>query len=96
MAKQYSADERNEAVKLAGEIGTTAASVRLEINFDTLYTWTSKARKRSETVAAVVREKGPDGLLIENDWMKKDLREREQEIEILQDALDFFNKRRKK
>lgn len=96
MAKQYSSEERYEAVKLAGEIGAKAASERLGINLDTLYTWTSKARKRSETVAAVIREKGPEGLLIENEHLKKELQEREQEIEILQDALGFFAKRRKK
>jgi transposase len=96
MAKQYSPDERHEAVKLAGEIGARAASERLGINLDTLYTWMSKARKRSEAVEAAVREKGPEGLLSENERLKKELREQEQEIEILQDALGFFAKRRKK
>ena len=55
MAKQYSPDERQEAVKVAEEIGTKAASERLGINLDTLYTWMSKARKRSAAVEAAVR-----------------------------------------
>jgi transposase-like protein len=50
MAKQYTPEERHEAVKLAGEIGTKAASERLGINIDTIYTWISKARQRNKVV----------------------------------------------
>jgi transposase len=45
---------------------------------------------------AVVQEKGPEGLAAENDALRKALREKEQEVEILQEALGFFVKRRKK
>lgn len=47
MGKTYSNQEREEALKLAREIGTAAASPRLGINVDTMSTWQSKARKYS-------------------------------------------------
>jgi transposase-like protein len=94
--KKYTNEERYEAVKLADEIGTRAAAERLGINLDTLYTWISKSRKRNEEVQAIVQEKGPEGLVAENTALKKALREREQEVEILQEALGFFVKRQKK
>lgn len=96
MAKQYSQETRREAIKLALEIGNRQAAERLGINLDTLYTWISKNRQRSAAMEAVIREKGPEGLLEENTQLKRELREKLEEIEILQDALGFFVKRRKK
>ena len=96
MAKQYTPDERQEALKLAAEIGNKAACDRLGINLDTLYTWISKDRKRKNAIQAVVQEIGPEGLIAENTSLKKALREKEQEVEILQEALGFFVERRKK
>lgn len=96
MGKQYTPEERHEAVKLADEIGSKAASERLGINIDTLYTWISKARQRNKVVQNVLQEKGPEGLLAENEALKKALREKEEEVQILQDALCFFAKRQKK
>lgn len=43
-----------------------------------------------------MQEKGPEGLVAECEALKKVLREREQEVQILQDALSFFVKRQKK
>lgn len=94
--KKYTNEERYEALKLAGEIGNRAAAERLGINLDTLYTWVSKSRKTDEEVRTIVQEKGPEGLVAENASLKKALREREQEVEILQEALGFFVKRQKK
>lgn len=94
--KKYTNEERYEAVKLAGEIGTRATAERLGINLDTLYTWISKSRKRNDEVQAIVQEKGPEGLAAENTTLRKALREREQEVEILQGALGFFVKRQKR
>ncbi len=39
MGKKYSQEERQEALKLADEIGTAAAARLLGINEDTLYGW---------------------------------------------------------
>lgn len=94
--KKYTNEERYEAVKLADEIGTRATAERLGINLDTLYTWISKSRKRNDEVQAIVQEKGPEGLVAENTTLRKALREREQEVEILQGALGFFVKRQKR
>lgn len=96
MGKRYTLEERQEALKLAAEIGNKAASERLDINLDTLYTWISKDKNRRDKLQAVVQEKGPEGLAAENDALRKALREKEQEVEILQEALGFFVKRRKK
>ena len=96
MAKKYSPEERREALKLASEIGTRQASERLGINIDTLYTWSSKAKQHHEHVSEVLAEKGPEGIIRENEELKRELRESRQEVEILQEALSFFVKRRKR
>ena len=96
MAKIYSVQEKAEALKLMKEVGTRVTSERLGISQDTLYTWASKERKRKEAVDAVVAEKGPDGLVAEVEKLKRELAERDEEVEILKDALGFFAKRRKK
>ena len=96
MGKRYTQEERREALKLASEIGNKAAAERLGISLDTIYSWSSRERKRRDALQIVVQEKGPEGLAMENEALKKELREKEQEVEILQEALSFFVKRRKK
>lgn len=96
MAKHYSLEDRAEALKLASEIGNKAAAERLGINLDTLYVWVSKEKKRTEKIQTIVQNKGPETLIAECEALKKALREREQEVEVLQEALSFFVKRRKK
>jgi len=76
MSIKYTAVERYEAVKLASEIGTKAASARLGINIDTLYTWTNKSRRRDEALKTVVKKKGPEALAEENEAFKKQLHDR--------------------
>ena len=46
MARKYSKEERQEALKLAEEIGAAAAARRLGINEDTLYGWRGRQKKR--------------------------------------------------
>ena len=96
MAKKYTAEERREALKLASEIGNRQAAERLGINVDTLYTWVSKAKRRDAYVSEVMAEQGPEGLVSENTRLKQELRQSKEEVEILQEALSFFVKRRKK
>jgi transposase len=96
MSRVYSQQEKDEAMKLVSEIGTRMTSERLGISQDTLYTWAAKERKRKETVDAIMAEKGPDGLIAENERLKKELADRSEEVEILKDALGFFAKRQKK
>ena len=93
MAKKYTAEERAEAVKLAREIGNRAAAERLDINNDTLYNWISKEKKNEDRT----RPKPSQAELErENEQLRKALTEKENEVEILQDALSFFVNSRKK
>ncbi len=94
--KRYTPEDRQEALKLASEVGNKTASERLGISLDTLYTWISKEKRRRGEIQAILQEKGPDGLSRENADLKKALREKEQEVEILQEALGFFARRQKK
>ena len=94
MAKKYSPEERAEAMKLAAEIGTVAAAKRLGIKEDTLYCWIGRARKRVQ--AAPEEEKSADELKLEVARLKKELAEKQMEVDILQDALGFFARSRKK
>ena len=95
MKKRYSPEERIEALKLANEIGNPAASDRLGMKIDTLYAWVRKAKNGK---AGFCEDPG-DLKTIDTNRLKqleKELREAKEEIEILQDALGFFVKRRKK
>lgn len=94
--KRYTPQEREEALKLANEIGARGASERLGICIDTIYTWKSKAQKRDKVVTAIVDEKGTEGLVAENESLQKKIKRQEEEIAILQDTLGFFVNRRKK
>lgn len=67
------------------------------INLYTVCTWISKAKRKKEQKTAIVAAYGETkGLAVEVEQLRKQLREREEEIENLQDALSFFAKRRKK
>ena len=96
MGKEYSNEERHEAVKLAREIGAKAASERLGVNLDTLYTWISKEKKHGEAAFVGSGNKRVEADDTEKERLQKELREAREEIEILRDALGFFVKRRKK
>lgn len=96
MGKTYTQEERDEAMKLAVEIGNRGASERLGINLDTLYTWQSKAKARETKRAEIIAAKSPEEYASENERLRKELKEKEDEVTILQEALGFFVKRRKK
>lgn len=94
MSNTYSKEERLEALKLADEIGPVAAAQRLDINLNTLYNWQSKARKQGIT-AEHPTHKTEKELREEVSALQKQLKERNEEVEILQAALGFFAKRQK-
>ena len=94
MAKKYSPEERAEAVKLAAEIGTVPAAKRLGINEDTLYGWIGRAKKQAQ--AKPEETQSADELRRENARLKKELAEKQMEVDILQDALGFFARSRKR
>ena len=93
MSTKYTPEERVEALKLAREIGNKAAAERLGINLDTLYTWQSKARSGHHPDLPLPTQ---EELSAEVGRLKKELAEKAQEVEILQEALGFFVKRRKR
>lgn len=95
MGKRYTKEERQEALKLAEEIGAAAAARRLGINVDTLYGWRGRAKERAATVEAVVGGRSEGELVAEIEALRKQLRQARQDVEILQEALGFFAKRRK-
>lgn len=94
MGKRYTAEERAQALKLADEIGGAAAARRLGINEDTLYGWRGRERKRAAAVEAAVGGRSEAELLEEVKQLRAQLQQARQDVEILQEALGFFAKRR--
>ena len=95
MGKKYSLEERQEALKLADEIGTAAAARRLGINEDTLYGWRGRRKKKQAQLEQQLAGRSAE-LLAENTQLRAALRQSQQDVEILQEALGFFAKSRKK
>ncbi len=96
MGKKYSQEERREALKLADEIGTAAAARRLGINEDTLYCWRGRRKKKQAQVEQQLAGRSETELLAEVAQLRAALRQSQQDVEILQEALRFFAKSRKK
>ena len=95
MGKRYTDEERREALKLADEIGVAAAARRLGINEDTLYGWRSREKERRAAQTAALAGRSEADLLAENAKLRAQLKQSQQDVEILQEALGFFAKRRK-
>ena len=95
MGKRYTAEDRREALKLASEIGPAAAARRLGINADTLYGWRGREKQRSAALTADIGGRSEAELLEENRQLRAQLERARQDVEILQEALGFFARRRK-
>ena len=95
MGKRYTAEERAQALKLAEEIGGAAAARRLGINEDTLYGWRGRERKRAAALERAVGGRSEAEMMAENARLRAQLQQAQRDVEILQDALGFFAKRRK-
>ncbi len=65
MEKEYSQEERQEALKLADENGTAAAARRMGINEDTLYSWRSRRKKKQAQVEQKLAGRSEAELLAE-------------------------------
>lgn len=91
MKKVYSKEERTEALKLASEIGVTAAGRQLGISANAISNWKNRKPK-----AGLADGLSDDELRGEVVRLKKELAEKAEEVEILQAALGFFAKGRKK
>ena len=95
MGKRYTAEERAQALKLAEEIGGAAAARRLGIKEDTLYGWRGRERKRTAALERAVGGRSEGELMDEITRLRTQLQQAQRDVEILQDALGFFAKRRK-
>lgn len=95
MGKRYTAEERTQALKLAEEIGGAAAARRLGIKEDTLYSWRGRERQRAAALESAVGGRSEAELMAENAQLRAQLQQARQDVEILQEALGFFAKRRK-
>jgi transposase len=99
MAREYSQEFREEAIKLGLEIGSSQAAEKLEIPSGTLDCWLYKARKEQKRVsgtgkkeeAASVRE-----LQERIRDMEKEMSGVKKENEFLEEATRFFASRRQK
>ena len=78
MGKRYTKEERCEALKLADEIGATAAARRLGINVDTLYGWRGREKERAAAVEAAVGGRSEEELVAENEALRQELRQARQ------------------
>ena len=95
MAKYYTKEERIEALKLAEEIGVAAAAQRLGIKEGTIYGWRARAKKQKVVFDSNGRQMSEE-IKAENQRLRKELKQAREDIEILQDALGFFAKGRRK
>ena len=95
MGRRYTEEERREALKLADEIGGAAAARRLGIKEDTLYGWRGREKQKQADLEKAIGGRSEADLLAENERLRAQLRQVQQDVEILQEALGFFAKRRK-
>jgi transposase len=96
MSNTYTEDDRKEALKLAEEIGVTAASQRLGISVKTLYGWRHKAIHYREPVNKSGEPMTAEELKTENNRLANENTKLKQEVDVLQEALSFFVERRKR
>lgn len=95
MGKRYTKEERQEALRLAQEIGPAAAARRLGIKVDTLYGWRGREKERAAALEAAVGGRSEAELAAEIKALREQLKQSRQDVEILQEALAFFAKRRR-
>lgn len=93
MSRKYSEAERAEALELSKEIGIAAAARRLGINENTLYSWRGREKERAAAAAMPTDEAA---LRTENERLKRELRDAREDVELLQEALGFFARLRRR
>lgn len=87
--RPFGPEYRAEALKLAESIGVTSAAKQLDIHTSQIYAWRIKAKTVQSQSAA---EKA---LLAENAKLKRQLSERNEEVDILKKASAYFAKHQK-
>lgn len=91
VGKQYDAEYKVQAVKLAREIGQAQAARELGIPKNTLYGWTRKVRLGSLDLGA--GSQSPEGALTlsqEVTALRKQVRAQEKEIQRLKELNEFL------
>ena len=91
VGKQYDAEYKVQAVKLAREIGQVQAARELGIPKNTLYGWTRKVRLGSLDLG--VGSQSPEGALTlsqEVTALRKQVRAQEKEIQRLKELNEFL------
>jgi len=102
--RSYTAEYRANAVKLAEEIGGSAAAKELKMPTDTLYTWISRAKSGDLPQSPILPEaKNVLNMAERMKELERELRmvrsenaQIKRENQILEDAAAFFAARRKK
>lgn len=87
--KRYPDEYKTEAVKLAQQIGTTAAANELGIQTSQIYSWRTQRRIQESTTDTENR------LLAENARLKRELAEQKEELSLLKKASAYFAKNQK-
>ena len=108
MQRSYTAETRQEAVRIAGIKGATTASHELGIPLDTLYTWISRAKSGNLPVLSASPIMSPETrkeltqadrikeLEQENHRLRTEVIQLKREHQILEEATVFFAGRRKR
>ena len=102
--RSYTASYRADAVKLAKELGASAAAQQLKIPADTLYTWISRAKRGDLPMSPTPPEPRASLNLAERvkelerevKALRSENAQIQRENQILEDAAAFFAARRKK
>ena len=101
--RKYEAKYKQEAVKLAKEVGAKKASEELKIPYGTLYDWIKKERKVAIETGEAKTPAEAMSLAEENQKLRQELKEQAKEIkrltelnEFLEEASAFFAARRQK
>ena len=87
--KTYSAEFKEEALKLAAKVGVAQAARELDVCESQLYAWRSTAQKKAST------SERESSLAAENARLKRQLAEQAEELEILKKAATYFAKNQK-
>ena len=102
-SRKYEAKYKQEAVKLAKEVGAKKASEELKIPYGTLYDWIKKERKGAIETGEAKTPAEAMSLVEEIQKLRKENKEQAKEIksltemnEFLEEASAFFAARRQK
>jgi transposase len=87
--KKYSDEFKQEALKLADQIGVNKAAEQLSLQNSQFYEWRKKFRQSMNT------SERENALAIENAKLKRLLAEQAEDLEILKKAATYFAKNQK-